>query len=71
MQPESGGWLRLLADALDCWRVYLPVLASLAASVAILNVVPGVQTALLLSVAAILAGIVVGVLWHARAREPV
>ena len=38
MQPEAGGWLRLLADALDCWRVYLPVLASLAGSVAILNV---------------------------------
>ena len=69
MQPGAGGWLRFLADALDCWRVYLPVLASLAGSVAILNVVPGVQAALLLSVASILAGVVAGVLWHARGRE--
>lgn len=70
MCPDRNGWLRCLADALDCWRIYLPVLGALAASVAILQVVPGVETSLLLSVATILGGIVAGVLWHARAREP-
>lgn len=61
------GVLGALAELLDWWRVHLAVLASLLASVLLLESSPDAPWADLASIGCVAAGLVAGLLWHAAA----
>ncbi len=59
--------LGVLAEVLDWWRVYVALLVSFLIAGVVVGRVEEVQTALLLSGGTLIAGVVAGILWQARA----
>lgn len=62
--------LAALAEVLDWWRVYVAMLVSFVIAGLVVGRVEEVQSALLLSGGTLLAGVVTGILWQARAGRP-
>lgn len=59
--------LGALAEILDWWRIYVPVLASFLIAGLVVGRIEEAQSALLLSGVTLIAGVVTGILWQARA----
>jgi hypothetical protein len=59
--------LGALAEILDWWRVYVAMLAAFVIAGLVVVRIEEVQTALLLSGGTLIAGVVTGILWQARA----
>lgn len=59
--------LGVLAEILDWWRLYVAMLVSFVIAGMLVGRVDEVQSALLLSGGTLIAGVVAGILWQARA----
>jgi len=59
--------LGVIAEILDWWRVYVAVLVACVIAGLVVGRIEEVQSALLLSGGTLIIGVVIGVLWQARA----